>query len=210
MKLFKYYFPSSILSLFSLTLVNCIDESKYDVDRMREKENTGVKKEPIDFSINKMSPEEKKREEWIRSVRMLEKMEEGDTQVLTNGNLPRSEKLSEADLNFIKNSNLFESTITLPDIEEFEYSEKWKVEAYKATKKYIKEKINQQNCKVIAEGYYQSNSVRYIGNQSFKVKVYFEFDCNEGYNNPKYFWTESRINNYGKWSISLIDQQFVD
>lgn len=210
MKIFKHYYLSIILSLFSLTLVNCIDESKYDVDRMREKENTDIKKEPIDFSVIQMSPEEKKREEWIRSVRMLEKMEEGDTQILPNGKLPRSEKLSEADLDFIKNSNLFEPTIKLPDNEEFEYSEKWKIEAYKATKEYIKEKIYQQNCKVIAEGYYQSNAARYIGNQSFKVKVYFEFDCNGGYNNPKYFWTESRLNKYGKWSVNLINQQFVD
>ncbi len=200
--------------MFSLTLVNCIDESRYMIDRVREEENTDAEIEPIDFSRIKMSTAEKKREKWLRTYRMLQNMEDGDTTTISNGKALRKQRTEEQikeDEYFIKNSNLFEPTVDLPSNEELEYSEKWKIEAYKATKEFIKKGINKKpNCKVIAEGIYESNIVRYIGSQTFQVRVFFKFNCNEGYNNPSYFWTESTLNKYGKWSIRLIDQQFAD
>ncbi|TVZ48646.1 hypothetical protein [Olleya sp. Hel_I_94] len=98
-----------------------------------------------------------------------------------------------------------------PTLEEFEYSNHWRKEAYKATKKYIQKEISKKpNCKTTSQGNYQPYLLRYLGNFGYLVKIYCEFDCNQNYNNPSYFWVEINYKGYNTWEGKVVKQKFVD
>jgi len=101
---------------------------------------------------------------------------------------------------------------SIPSSEDFEYSEHWRKEAFKTTKEFLKYYIPKDlpGCKVTHQGFYQPTLVAYIGNQIFRVKVYCEFDCNNGYNNPSIFTAYASYLGNDKWDIQLTDQNFVD
>jgi len=96
--------------------------------------------------------------------------------------------------------------------DDFEYSDHWRKEAFKASKEFMISKIPQQmpECKVTSQGLYQPKLVKYIGNKGYRIKLYCEFDCDNNYNNPSYFWIDAYYIGNDKWNLSLIDQKFVD
>jgi hypothetical protein len=147
--------------------------------------------------------------EWIKKVQMLQQMKEGDTLVIIHDEI--FNKTTEPQRDLIKPRKNKKTKIKEPTLEEFEYSNHWRKEAYKASLKYITDGINKKpNCKVIRQGYYNPNSIRYIGNFGFLTKVYCEFDCNQGYNNPSYYWIEVYYHGNNSWRGELIKQKFAD
>ncbi|WP_299114299.1 hypothetical protein [uncultured Winogradskyella sp.] len=99
----------------------------------------------------------------------------------------------------------------VPSQEEFEYSEFWRKEAFKASSKFIENEINKKpNCTLIKQGHYQPYLIRYLGGFGFLTKHYCEFDCKQGYNNPSNFWVEVYYRGYNNWSAQIIKQKFVD
>ncbi len=98
-----------------------------------------------------------------------------------------------------------------PTLKEFEYSDHWRKEAYKATKLYIKKVINKKpNCKVTRQGSYQPYLLRHLGNFRYLVKIYCEFNCKQGYNNPSYFFVEVHYKEFNTWDGKVVKQKFID
>ncbi|PIE50514.1 MAG: hypothetical protein CSA38_02640 [Flavobacteriales bacterium] len=94
-------------------------------------------------------------------------------------------------------------------VKDIEYSEYYRKKAYKKAIEYIKKGLNKQKCKMISQGTYNPILVRYIGSQGFLVKFYCEFDCNQNYINPSYFWVEAFYIGNGKWDLELVDQKLT-
>lgn len=117
-------------------------------------------------------------EEWIREAELYLELEEGDA-VYDFDNKKRN----------TKNPNK-----VVYSTKDIEYSEEWKVRAYKATKKHLKKVIPSSlpNCYINSFGYYNSSYVKYIGNNTFRVKVDLTFKCGkDNYENRKYFCYET-------------------
>ena len=100
----------------------------------------------------------------------------------------------------------------LPSLEDFEYSNYWRIEAYKAAKNYIALAIPRwdSECRVTVQGLYQPYNVKYLGGFMYSVKSYCEFDCNKNYNNPSNFWVEIYYQGSNTWSGEIVKQRFVD
>ncbi|GAA3579747.1 hypothetical protein [Snuella lapsa] len=110
-----------------------------------------------------------------------------------------------------KQSEPKNKTYNRPNLEEFEYSEHWREEAYKATKKYLQWAISEKElCNVLGFGKYQPYLLRYLGNYKYRVKIYCEFDCGDDYNNPSHFWVEVYYKGNNTWDGEIIKQKFVD
>jgi hypothetical protein len=131
----------------------------------------------------------------------------------------QAEKINNALLNDIdivsvtnKQGQSQNDTYNEPTLDDFEYSDYWRKEAYKAAKKYIVQSIRKKfpECKVTAQGLYQPYLVRYLGGFTFSVKIYSEFDCNKNYNNPSNFWVEIYYQGNNTWSGEIVEQRFVD
>ena len=98
-----------------------------------------------------------------------------------------------------------------PTQEEFEYSEHWRKEAFKASSKFIENEINKKTkCTVIKQGHYQPYLIRYLGGFGFLTKHYCEFNCKQGYDNPSHFWVEIYYKGYNTWDCKIVKQRFVD
>ena len=126
----------------------------------------------------KIENKEVDKEEWKRKAKILLEMKEGDTLKTTDPMFtkPKIKKKLKSDDNLLIDLSDYENYV---EESNFEYSNYWKKEAYKATKQFITNEINQKpNCKVTHQGYYRSHLIRYIGNRTFSVKFYCEFDCN--------------------------------
>lgn len=78
--------------------------------------------------------------------------------------------------------------------EGIEYSEKWRVRAFKATKDFVLKQfsIDNKGCYITATGYYRPYNVKYIGGNSFTVKLYIVFKCKKNsYRHKKNLWLET-------------------
>ncbi len=98
--------------------------------------------------------------------------------------------------------------------EGIEYSEKWRVRAFKATKDFVLKQfpIDNRGCNITATGYYRPYNVKYIGGNSFSVKLYIIFKCgNDSYKHKKYLWLETHyFNDDNTFGFSLIKDRYVD
>lgn len=94
--------------------------------------------------------------------------------------------------------------------EDFEYSEYWRKEAFKATKKYLIEEISSSNCKVIGQGLFQPNLIQYIGRRGYLIKILCTYDCNKNYINEAYFWVETYYSGNNNWRFQIIKQKYND
>ncbi|MFV0305719.1 MAG: hypothetical protein ACK5IC_09600, partial [Moheibacter sp.] len=95
--------------------------------------------------------------------------------------------------------------------EDFEFSNYWRQQAYEVVIKYMNQRIKKDNpnCEIVRRGYYNPNLVQYIGSQGFLIKLYCEFDCNQNYINPSYFWVEAFYVGNSKWNLELVDQKLT-
>ncbi len=98
--------------------------------------------------------------------------------------------------------------------EGIEYSEVWRVRAFKATKDFVLKQfsIDNKGCDIKATGYYRPYNVKYIGGDSFSVKLYIVFKCgNDSYRHKKNLWLETHyFNDDNTFGFSLIKDRYVD
>lgn len=180
------------LTLLSLTsIIGC---------QKTQKKNQEIELEKTTKTNNK--------EDWIKRVERLNRMNEGDTlTVFDNGNTSNKAKES-------KNSKYLidvEQFNTKKESTNFEDSSYWRKKAFEASSKYIIHGIKKKpNCKIIRQGAYTPLVVKYIGNRTFFVKFYCEFNCNQDYNNPSNFYLEAYYQGNNHWGIKLIKQKFVN
>jgi hypothetical protein len=95
--------------------------------------------------------------------------------------------------------------------ETFEYSDYWRKEAFKKAVVFIQKILSEQNpkCTMIKRSSYNPVDVKYIGNQGMNVKLYVEYDCNQNYVNPSYFWVNAYYSGDGKWLFHLENQKLT-
>lgn len=98
------------------------------------------------------------------------------------------------------------------NLEDFEYSDKWRKEAYRVAKQFLIKKVNSDDptCNITRQGLYQPNLVRYIGGQGYLIQLYCEFDCGNDYNNPSVCLIEGYYLGNNRWDMKLVKQKFVD
>jgi hypothetical protein len=98
--------------------------------------------------------------------------------------------------------------------EGIEYSEEWRIKAYKATEEYLIRKFPTDNkgCRITNVGYYRTHNVKYIGSHSFQVKIYIIFKCNkDSYRHKKNLWMEAYYwDDDNSFGFSLIKDRYVD
>lgn len=170
--------------------------------------NSNVKSKELEKSnTTKTLTQKEKDEEWIKKAKLIGNMKEGDTLDIIIPNSEKSQPKSQSDSKYLIDIERYLSEQN----KKFENNEFWREEAYRATKNYINNGIiKKTNCKIKRQGVYNPINVGYIGNQTYLVKYYCEFDCKQGYNNPSNFWVEISYvgNNY--WKGELIKQRFTD
>lgn len=95
---------------------------------------------------------------------------------------------------------------------DFEYSDYWRKEAYKATKKFMVQRLkkDQPDCTIIGQGVYNPYLVQYLGWQGYLVKILCTYDCNNDYTNEAYFWVEAHYLGNNHWDMALIEQKYKD
>ena len=95
--------------------------------------------------------------------------------------------------------------------ENFEYSNYWRKEAFKKTILLIKQRLkkNTPSCVMVSRSSYNSNLVRFIGQNGYRIKLYVEFDCNQDYINPSYFWVNAFYLGENKWDLEVVDYKLT-
>lgn len=108
--------------------------------------------------------------------------------------------------------NIYSKKIIINEhIKDFEYSEYWRKESFKKAIDFIQKRLSQgkPKCEMVKRSTYNPSFVQYIGNQGMRVKFYAEYDCNQNYLNPVYFWVNAYYLGNGKWSLELEDQKLT-
>lgn len=139
-----------------------------------------------------------------------------DDQYIRFTNLKRVEnselenlKMKNAESNSNQKQQNYSNQQTQSD--DFEYSDYWRKEAFKKAVGFIQKTLSEQNpkCTMVKRSSYNPVDVKYIGNQGMNVKLYAEYDCNQNYINPSYFWVNAYYTGDGKWSFQLEDQKLT-
>lgn len=137
-------------------------------------------------------------DEWKKNAQLYLDLEEGETYYDFD-----NKKLNTKNPNKVVYST-----------KDIEYSEEWKVRAYKATKEHIRKIIPKSlpNCKINSFGYYNPYNLKYIGNNTFRVKIYLTIKCgSDDYENRKYFWFDTGYSEYtNQFEFSFIKERFAD
>src|SRR5690606_6658574 len=96
-------------------------------------------------------------------------------------------------------------------INDFEYSEYWRKESFKKAIEFIQKTLSKQNpkCTMTKRSPYNPATVRYIGNQGMSVNFYAEYDCNQIYVYPVYFWVNAYYSGNGEWTLELEDHKLT-
>ncbi|HEY9168265.1 MAG TPA: hypothetical protein VIN72_02120 [Lutibacter sp.] len=154
-------------------------------------------KQPIEQPIEQQNNQKRiGSEEWKKEAELFLSLEEGDTAFVIKNNLKKIE------------NNISYST------NDIEYSDEWKVRAYKATKEHLRKIIPKSlpNCYINSFGYYEPYNIKYIGNNTFKVKIYLTIKCgNDDYENRKYFWFETGYSEYSnQFEFYFIKERFAN
>ena len=189
-----------IILLFLLFSISCKKENAESKKINKPKSFGGQTYIPS----NILESKPKNPEKWKREAEGYLKMNEGDTitkvvydyQKYKKQNNKKEEKES---YNEFKNTN------------DFEYSEYWREKAYQTAVIYMNKRIkkNNPNCRIVSRGNYHPNYVRYIGGQSFTIKYYCEFDCDEDYINESYFLIDATYLGNNRWKLKIVDQQLT-
>jgi len=153
--------------------------------------------QPIEQPIEQQNSQKRiGSEEWKKEAELFLSLEDGDTAFVIKNNSKK-----------IKNTNAYSTN-------DIEYSEEWRMRAYKATKEHLIKIIPKSlpNCYINSFGYYEPYNVSYIGNNTFKVKIYLTIKCgNDDYENRKYFWFETGYSEYtNQFQFYFIKERFAD
>ena len=96
-------------------------------------------------------------------------------------------------------------------IKDFEFSETWKQKAYQAVIVYMQKRIKKvdENCRIVSRGTYNSNYVQYVGGQTYSIKYYCEFDCNQNHINQSYFYIDATYLGNNNWDLKVTDRRLT-
>jgi|GEM_PF-3986553 len=110
-----------------------------------------------------------------------------------------------------KNQNQQIKSNQIAQTSDFEFSEYWRKEAFKKSVEFIQKALSEQKpkCTMVKRSSYNPAKVKYIGNQGMQVKLYAEYDCNQDYINPAYFWVNAYYNGNGQWTFELEDHKLT-
>ncbi len=191
-------------SILALLLISCKETPQQENNQILEKKQNTIIETPKTLNQNN--------EDWIKKVQQLQQLKEGEKiETTTNSPFQNKSKPQLDLLEYWANPKEYSQKYKEPTLQEFEYSDHWRKEAYKATKLYIKKVINKKpNCKVTRQGSYQPYLLRYLGNFSYLVKIYCEFECKQEYNNPSYFFVEVHYKGFNIWDGKVIKQKMIN
>lgn len=189
-----------VLLAIILTFSNCRENSYNSKDEIKDSELVSEEKSTISIDgvdNTKKTDVEVGSDEWKRKAKIYLELEEGETYI------DKGEKLNP------KNPNK-----VIYSTSDIEYSEEWRERMYKVTKEHLKILIPQSlpNCYINSFGYYNPLNVHYIGNNTFRVKIYLTIKCgNDDYENRKYFWFETGYSaRTNEFDFLFIKERFAD
>lgn len=177
-----------------------------------KKENSEVPKsiKPKSFGgqtnipSNVPESEPKNPDQWKREAEEYLKMNDGDSISKIVYNYQKYKKQ-----NYLKEEN--DSDNEFKKTNDFEYSEFWREKAYQTAIIFMNRRIKKdnRNCRIVSRANYHPDYVRYIGGQSFAIKYYCEFDCNQNYINESYFLIDVDYLGNNHWDLKIVDQQLT-
>ena len=183
-----------IYTLIFLSLISVIGCQK------TQKKNQEIELEKTTKTNNK--------EDWIKRVERLNKMKEGDTIVVFDNQASNKKPKKSNNSKYLIDVEQFNAKKESINFEDSSY---WRKKAFEASSKYIINGIKKKpNCKIMRQGSYTPLAVKYIGNRTFFVKFYCEFDCKQDYDNASDFYLEAYYQGSNYWDIKLIKQKFLD
>lgn len=99
--------------------------------------------------------------------------------------------------------------------EGIQYSEEWRIRAFKATKEFLIQEfpIDNKGCNITGVGYYKPHYVKYIGRNQFELRMIINFKCNndKDYTHRKRLIMVARYNeNRGAFGFAMLDDDYLD
>lgn len=197
----------TIIILLTLTMsCNNSKGSSNDIDYKTPNKQTYIKQIDSDSTsiiVNK--------EQWVKDTELYLSMKEGDTIIIDKNRPSPTKKVKQTD------KNRFKPSIDVPEPidytkEDFEYSDKWRKKAFKLSKEFVSQSLNNNTpkCKVVSQGAYNPTRVRYLGGQSYQVIISTKFDCNQDYINDCTFIISADYLGNNSWNFDVIKQWFND
>lgn len=144
-------------------------------------------------------------DEWLRQAKIYLSMKQGETYHDSSDNRLNPKRTN-------KKTNIKRYTYSTTDIQ---YSEEWRIRAFKITKEYLIEQfpIDNKGCNITGVGYYNPHYVKYIGNNQFQLRMIINFKCN----NDKEYTHRKRLimvtqydENQGAFGFALLDDDYLD
>lgn len=149
--------------------------------------------------------------QWKSDAELYLEMKDGDSLII-DADRPKATKMIKSD-----KSKKYETFVTIKKSKkivntDFEYSDEWRKEAYKASKKFVAQRLrkDQPSCKIISQGVYNPSRIRYLGGQGYLVSISYTFDCNNNYQNDCSFLVEAYYVGNNTWDMKLEKQKFND
>ena len=143
--------------------------------------------------------------EWLRQAKIYLSLKQGETYHDSSDN-----RLNPKNTN--KETNIKRYSYSTTDIQ---YSEEWRIRAFKITKEYLIEQfpIDNKGCNITGVGYYNPHYVKYIGNNQFELRMIINFKCN----NDKNYTHRKRLimvteydEKRGAFGFALWDDDYLD
>jgi len=195
----------TIIILLTLTMsCNNSKGSNNDIDYKTPNKQTYIKQIDSDSTsiiVNK--------EQWVKDAELYLSMKEGDTIIIDKDRPSATKK--------VKKTNKYQPFIDAGEPNNytnnnFEYSDKWRIEAFKLSKQFVSQILNKNTpkCKVVSQGVYNPTRVRYLGGQSYQVTITTKFDCNQDYINDCTFIISADYLGNNSWNFDVIKQWFND
>jgi len=151
------------------------------------------------------------KEQWAKDAELYLSTKEGDIIIIDENKPSATKKVNRTD------KNRFRPLIDVPEPNDytnndFEYSDKWRKEAFKVSKEFVRQILNNNTpkCKVVSQGVYNPSRVQYLGGQSYQVVITSKFDCNHNYINDCTFIIRAHYLGNNNWDFDLIKQRFND
>lgn len=151
------------------------------------------------------------KEQWIKDAELYLSLEEGEEIIIKKNTPSATKKVKKEGVNKFK--PLIDADESNNDVNNnFEYSDKWRKEAFKASKKFVRQILdnNKPRCKVVSQSVYNPSRVQYLGGKTYEVIIKSKFDCNQDYINDCTFIIRADYLGNNNWDFDVIKQRFND
>jgi len=147
-------------------------------------------------------------EQWKKDAELYLSLKEGDTIEIDRNRPSATTKIKKTDTTRFK--TFIDTEIINQNNLDFEYSDKWRKEAFKLSKQFISQILskNTAKCKIVSQGVYNPTRVRYLGGQSYQVTITTKFDCNQDYINDCTFIISADYLGNNNWNFDVFKQWY--